>query len=121
MQSTVFRSASSRARRLLPGVAFLICAAEIFAQATITGTVELPKAAAPASSPQRYQSEASPAKAPEPPVAVVYLEGNFPAPATPTARIAQLGQQHLQFSAGLLPIQKGTTVEFPNMDEGYHN
>jgi|ERR1043166_2410986 plastocyanin len=120
MQFTRFRSALSHARCVLPALALLMCAAEIFAQATITGTVELPKAAAAAASPQRYQSEAAPAKAPEPPVAVVYLEGNFPA-ATPAARVAQLGQQQLQFSAGLLPIQKGTTVEFPNMDEGYHN
>jgi hypothetical protein len=30
-------------------------------------------------------------------------------------------QKHFQFAPGILPIQKGTSVEFPNLDDAYHN
>lgn len=30
-------------------------------------------------------------------------------------------QKHYQFAPGALPIQTGTAVEFPNLDDGYHN
>lgn len=30
-------------------------------------------------------------------------------------------QKNFQFHPGVLPIQKGTVVEFPNLDEDYHN
>ena len=49
------------------------------------------------------------------------LEGVFSARPTnaPAPRI--LGQKNLQFAPALLPIQKGTVVEFPNYDDLYHN
>lgn len=55
----------------------------------------------------------------EPPLAVVYLEGNFPKPhSLPTKEVAQ---KDLTFIPSLLPIQVGTRVEFPNYDDTYHS
>ena len=54
-----------------------------------------------------------------PPVAVVYLEGNFPPvnpPATPSIK-----QKDLTLVPALLPVQTGSRVEFPNADDTYHN
>ncbi|MCC7032038.1 MAG: hypothetical protein IT179_04295 [Acidobacteria bacterium] len=56
---------------------------------------------------------------PEPPKAAVYLEGTFPP--GPTPRRVALGQRDLQFNPGLLIIQRGTPVDFPNQDDLYHN
>ena len=32
-----------------------------------------------------------------------------------------MAQKNLNFGPGILPIQVGTTVEFPNLDDTYHN
>ena len=61
------------------------------------------------------------ASAPEPPVAVVYLEGRFPARANGNRRAAVMGQQNARFTPGVLPIEVGPTVEFPKLDNFYHN
>lgn len=54
-----------------------------------------------------------------PPLAVVYLEGSFATlPEPPTV---QLPQKDLAFVPSLLPVQIGTRVEFPNLDDTYHN
>lgn len=89
------------------------------AQAIVEGTVQLPARPADAALNQRYQAAGGTVAAPEPPTAVVYLEGTFPAAATNAT--VEMGQKSLQFSKGLLPIQKGTMVAFPNQDEVYHN
>ncbi|HMO65322.1 MAG TPA: carboxypeptidase regulatory-like domain-containing protein, partial [Verrucomicrobiota bacterium] len=39
----------------------------------------------------------------------------------PAATNAVMAQQHLQFETGLLPVQTGTAVEFPNLDPLFHN
>jgi hypothetical protein len=57
---------------------------------------------------------------PDPPVAVVYLEGQFPLATNPPPTV-QLWQKGLQFRPGVLPVQVGTAVAFPNGDELYHN
>ena len=58
----------------------------------------------------------------DPPVAVVYLEGQFPAAATNgTPPTAQLWQRGMQFHPALLPVRVGTPVAFPNGDDFYHN
>jgi len=54
-----------------------------------------------------------------PPLAVVYLEGSFPKPATPPT--AELPQKNLAFVPSLLPVRVGTIVSFPNLDDTYHN
>jgi plastocyanin len=55
----------------------------------------------------------------DPPLAVVYLEGGFARP-DPAPRV-QLPQKDLAFVPSLLPVQTGTEVEFPNLDDAYHN
>ena len=54
-----------------------------------------------------------------PPLAVVYLEGSFGH--LPPPPVAQLPQKDLTFVPALLPVQVGTRVEFPNLDDTYHN
>jgi len=54
-----------------------------------------------------------------PPLAVVYLEGVFPAAVS--TGVKQVTQKDMTFVPMLLPIQTGTRVEFPNLDDTYHN
>jgi plastocyanin len=92
------------------------------AQSVVEGVVQLPPAAARTVMPSRYQNKIiGEVGLPEPPLAVVYLEGNFPARANTNATIVRMEQSRFQFVPGLLPVQTGTTVEFPNLDDGYHS
>lgn len=89
-------------------------------QATIEGKVELPKPHFAPVPNERYEivSKAG-VLAPEPPRAVVYLEGVFPkSTVLPTRQVAQ---KNLAFEPTLLPVEVGTKVEFPNLDDTYHN
>ena len=54
-----------------------------------------------------------------PPLAVVYLEGPRAKPAQ--LPMKQVTQKEMNFIPTLLPVQTGTTVEFPNEDDTYHN
>ena len=54
-----------------------------------------------------------------PPLAVVFLEG-APAKSGPPPT-TQILQKEMMFVPALLPVQTGTTIEFPNEDETYHN
>ena len=56
---------------------------------------------------------------PYPPVAVVYLEGTFPKATTPPT--AQMVQKDLNFSPNILRSRSARGVEFPNLDDTYHN
>jgi plastocyanin len=52
---------------------------------------------------------------------VVFAQGEQdPAPSPPSAP-AQMLQQEGRFIPHVLPVLKGTTVEFPNLDDFYHN
>ncbi len=97
---------------ILPAVAF--------AEATIEGRVALPRNRTPPVLNQRYEIGAKGGVlSTNPPVAVVYLEGTFvPGPAPAVARISQ---KDLTFLPSLLPVRVGTRVEFPNLDDSYHN
>jgi plastocyanin len=55
----------------------------------------------------------------QPPLAVVYLDGSFPHPASLATK--EVTQKDLTFIPSLLPVQVGTKVEFPNLDDAYHN
>jgi len=104
-------------RALLLGLA---AAAAPAVAATIEGRVTLPKARATPVVNQRYEIVAKAGVlSTNPPVAVVYLEGGFARPAT--APTVQLVQKDLTFTPSLLPVQVGTRVEFPNLDDTYHN
>ena len=88
--------------------------------ATIEGRVPLPKTRATPVVNQRYEIVArAGVLSTNPPVAIVYLEGNFPKPAVQP--VTQITQKDLTFLPSLLPVQMGTKVEFPNLDDTYHN
>jgi plastocyanin len=55
----------------------------------------------------------------DPPRAVVYIEGSFGKPAN--LAVQQMAQKDLAFVTPLLAVQTGTKVEFPNLDDTYHN
>lgn len=101
----------------------LLCAAALtaLADATIEGVVALPKPEAAPPLPARYRDKLSGLGAPpSPPVAVVYLTGNFAV--RPASNVtAVVVQEHFQFTPAVLPVRVGTTVEFPNLDDAYHN
>jgi len=109
-------------RRELPWlIAILwVIPASLFAGATVEGRVELPKWRAAPVQAKRYEIVTKAGVlSTQPPLAVVYLDGNFPRPASlPTKEVQQ---KDLTFVPGLLPIEVGTRVQFPNLDDEYHN
>src|SRR6266850_2674031 len=93
----------------------------VLAEAIVEGRVNLPKSHAPPPvMAKRYEIVTNGGVlATKPPLAVVYLDGSFPIPTShPTKQVAQ---KDLTFLPPLLPVQIGTTVEFPNLDDTYHN
>ena len=109
----------------LPGLLWLnavfnILAVTLLASATIEGRVELPKSHSVPVQAKRYEIVTrAGVLSTQPPLAVVYLEGAFPKPVSSPAK--QVEQKDLTFIPALLPIQVGTKVEFPNLDDTYHN
>jgi plastocyanin len=90
-------------------------------QASVEGRVALAKAPPAQVINQRYTIVShGGVLSPYPPVAVVYLEGSFPA-RVPPPQTVQMVQRDLNFFPALLPILVGTRVEFPNLDDTYHN
>ncbi len=90
------------------------------AAATLEGRVTLPKARSTPVVAQRYEIVSrSGVLSTNPPAAVVYLDGTFPRPAHPP--VAEIRQKDLTFLPSLLAVQVGTRVEFPNLDDTYHN
>src|SRR6266568_5690887 len=109
----------------LPGLVsfnlvFVLLSISVLADSVLEGRVELPK---PQSAPvmaKRYEIVThSGVLSTQPPLAVVYLDGSFPKPSSPPAR--QVAQKDLTFVPALLPVQVGTRVEFPNLDDTYHS
>jgi hypothetical protein len=95
-------------------------AAPALAQATIEGRVALPETRVAPVVRQRYEIVAKGGVlSTNPPVAVVYLEGEFPPAGSPPD--ARMLQQDLTFLPSLLPVRTGTRVVFPNLDDTYHN
>jgi plastocyanin len=92
----------------------------VLAQATVEGRVELPKSHSVPVMAKRYEIVThSGVLSTQPPLAVVYLVGSFPKRSSPPAR--QVAQKDLTFVPSLLPVQVGTRVEFPNLDDTYHS
>jgi plastocyanin len=107
-------------KTLLSLLALALLARALPAQSVIEGTVELPKSKTAPVVAKRYDVVTKGGVvATNPPLAVVYLEGAFPKPAKLPTR--QVEQKNLAFVPILLPIQAGTRVEFPNLDDTYHN
>lgn len=88
--------------------------------AAIEGRVTLPKVQTAPVMIKRYEIVSKGGViATNPPVAVVYLEGEFPL--KPDLPVARMEQKDLVFVPQLLAIQTGTRVEFPNLDDTFHN
>jgi plastocyanin len=106
---------------LTSGLAWLLFfSGTAWGEAVIEGRVELPKPQSTTVVNKRYQIVTKAGiMAPDPPQAVVYLEGKFPAASAP--RRVQMVQKDLSFVTPLLPVEVGTTIEFPNRDDTYHN
>lgn len=98
----------------------LLAVATCRGQAVVEGRVTLPKAHGGPVVNKRYEIVIRGGiAATDPPRAVVYLEGAFPKPASlPTQ---QMAQKDLNFVTPLLAVQVGTKVEFPNLDDTFHN
>jgi plastocyanin len=92
----------------------------LFAGAAIEGHVELLKSRSAPVQVKRYEIVTKAGVlSTQPPLAVVYLDGNFPRLASlPTKEVEQ---KDLTFVPALLPIEVGTKVQFPNLDDQYHN
>jgi plastocyanin len=98
-------------------------ATRLHGQTAVEGTVQLPKATSELGINQRYQTSGELPIAPmNPPAAVVYLEGDFSRMPRPAANThAQMPQKNIMFTPDLVAVLVGTTVEFPNLDDTYHN
>ena len=99
---------------------FSIMPVALWASAVVEGRVELPKSHTAPVQAKRYEIVTKGGVlSTQPPLAVVYLDGAFPNLASlPTKQVAQ---KDLTFVPALLPVPVGTKVEFPNLDDTYHN
>lgn len=106
----------------LTGISIILILAPIpfMAGATVEGYVELPKSHSAPVMAKRYEIVThGGVLSTEPPLAVVYLDGSFPKPTSPPTK--QVVQKNLTFVPSLLPVQVGTRVEFPSLDDTYHS
>jgi plastocyanin len=99
---------------------FSIMPVALLASAVVEGRVELPKSHTAPVQAKRYEIVTKGGVlSTQPPLAVVYLDGAFPKPASLPAK--EVAQKDLTFVPVLLPVRAGTKVEFPNLDDTYHN
>ena len=92
----------------------------VLADSVLEGRVELPKSHSAPVMAKRYEIVThSGVLSTQPPLAVVYLDGSFPKQTSPPTK--QIVQKDLTFIPALLPVQVGTRVEFPNLDDTYHS
>lgn len=105
---------------LIATLAVLLTPALAWAQAAVEGRVTLSRDRFVPVVAKRYEVVSKGGVlATSPPLAVVYLEGEFNK--NVAASTAQVAQKDLSFIPALLPVQRGTTVQFPNEDDVYHN
>jgi plastocyanin len=105
---------------VLFNVVFALFPISVFAEAVVEGRVELPKSHSAPVMAKRYEIVTTGGVlGTNPPLAVVYLDGSFPKPNSYPTR--QIAQKNLAFLPSLLPVQVGTRVEFPNLDDTYHS
>src|SRR6266581_6126047 len=109
-------------RRRLAGfnTVLVLLPISVLAQATVEGRVGLPKSHSAPVVAKRYEIVTrGGALSTQPPLAVVYLSGSFPKVRSSSTK--QIAQKDLAFVPPLLPVQAGTRVEFPNLDDTYHS
>src|SRR4051812_26637515 len=103
----------------LNGILALL-AVPCLADTAIEGHVEPRKARAAPVMAQRYEVVTKGGVlSTEPPLAVVYLEGDFSKSSPRLTK--EVAQKDLAFVPSLLAIQTGTKVQFPNLDDTYHS
>jgi plastocyanin len=91
------------------------------AGAVVEGTVTLPVRPPPPLPSSRYQTKTgAEVGPPDAPAAVVFVEGSVDPAQADTRRVA-MTQHHYQFEPGLLAIERGSMVAFPNLDDEYHS
>jgi plastocyanin len=99
---------------------FSIMPVALLASAVVEGRVELPKSHSAPVQAKRYEIVThAGVLSTQPPLAVVYLDGAFAK--TVSLSTKEVAQKDLTFVPALLPIQVGTKVAFPNLDDAYHN
>jgi plastocyanin len=99
---------------------FSVMPVALLANAVVEGRVELPKSHSAPVQAKRYEIVTKGGVlSTQPPLAVVYLDGTFPQPAS--LPMKEVAQKDLTFIPALLPVRVGTKVEFPNLDDTYHN
>ena len=93
------------------------------ADAAIEGVVKLPPPTMERPLNQRYQTNVeTPLTPSNPPAAVVYLEGDFRASEKTLSKAqTEMAQKNIAFAPDLIAVCVGGAVEFPNMDDTYHN
>ena len=85
----------------------------------VEGTLSL-RLGAPRKWATRYPGGGATAAAVQPVPAVVYLEGELPAPGGASAAVS-ISQEGERFVPGAVGVSTGATVRFPNADPFYHN
>src|SRR5213596_1603514 len=101
-------------------IAVALLPISVLAQASVEGRVGLPKSHLAPVVAKRYEIVTrGGALSTQPPLAVVYLAGAFPKIKSSSTK--QIAQKDLAFVPPLLPVQVGTRVEFPNLDDTYHS
>jgi plastocyanin len=97
--------------------------APAWADGGIEGVVALPKPTMARPLNQRYRTDVEVPEAPtDPPIAVVYLLSDTPSTETSASKpLVKMSQKNAMFDPELLAIQVGTAVDFPNLDDTYHN
>jgi plastocyanin len=99
---------------------FPLLPAAVLASAAVEGNVELPRSHSAPVQAKRYEIVTKGGVlSTQPPLAVIYLDGVFRQAAS--LPVKQVVQKDLTFVPALLPIQVGTKVEFPSLDDTYHN
>src|ERR1700720_2558847 len=104
-------------------IAVLAPGGSAWADGSIEGVVALPKPTMARPLNQRYRTDVEVPEAPtDPPIAVVYLLSDSPVKEASTAKsLVKMAQKNAMFEPELLAIQVGTSVDFPNLDDTYHN
>jgi len=103
-------------------VVVFACESHCYGQCLVQGRVSLPASPPSIATPSRYAGQVGEIAPPDPPAAVVYLEGSFPTSVASSPLVTnQVLQSGMQFRPALLPVQVGTVVKFPNGDDFYHS
>ena len=111
-----------RGSRLLVLALLLVGRSARVEAAAVEGRVTLPaEPPAPVSRPRYPATATYTVGEPDPPTAVVYLEGDFGAAPASAAPVADVGQRSYQFAPGLLAVRRGSVIRFPNFDDEYHS